>query len=88
MPTVLAYDYLGMISIRRGRVAEAEHDFQAALALDETDSYAHFGLGDIYTVAGRKAEALRQYQAGLKKDPTNSQGLAAVRKLQQEIGGN
>ena len=86
-PSALAYDYLGMLSIRRGNVREAARDFQAALSLEESDSYAHFGLGDIYTLAGRKAEALSQYQAGLVKDPSNSQALEAVRKLRQQIPG-
>jgi tetratricopeptide (TPR) repeat protein len=86
-PNAVAYDYLGMFSIRQGDMGEAARDFQAALSLEESDSYAHFGLGDIYTLAGRKAEALRQYQAGLVSDPSNAQALAAVRKLRQEIAG-
>jgi tetratricopeptide (TPR) repeat protein len=86
-PNALAYDYLGMFNIRRGAVGEAARDFSAALSLEEFDSYAHFGLGDIYTLAGRKAEALSQYQAGLVKDPTNAQALAAVQKLRQQIVG-
>jgi hypothetical protein len=55
--------------------------------LDESDSYAHFGLADIYTLAGRKTQALRQYQAGLVKDPTNAHALAAVENLRQQIAG-
>jgi len=86
-PNPVAYDYLGMLSIRRGDVGEAARDFRAALSLEESDSYAHFGLGDIYTVAGRKGEALREYQAGLAGDPTNAQALAAVQKLRQQIAG-
>jgi tetratricopeptide (TPR) repeat protein len=86
-PNPVAYDYLGMLSIRRGDLGEATRDFQGALSLDESDSYAHFGLGDIYTLAGRKAEALRQYQAGLVSNPSNAQALAAVQKLRQEIAG-
>jgi Flp pilus assembly protein TadD len=86
-PSVAAYDYLGMLSIRRGDVGEAARDFRAALVLDESDSYAHFGLGDIYTLTGRKVEALSQYQAGLVKDPTNPQALAAVQKLRQQLFG-
>jgi tetratricopeptide (TPR) repeat protein len=86
-PNPVAYDYLGMLSIRRGDLGEATRDFQGALGLDESDSYAHFGLGDIYTVAGRKAEALGQYQAGLVTDPTNAQARAAVQKLRQEVAG-
>jgi tetratricopeptide (TPR) repeat protein len=86
-PNTLAYDYLGMLHIRRGAVGEAARDFRAALSLEEFDSYAHFGLGDIYTAEGRKAEALSQYQAGLVKDPTNPRVLAVVQKLRQQIAG-
>jgi Flp pilus assembly protein TadD len=83
-PSVVAYDFAGMFSIRRGAMREAMRDFRAALQLEESDSYAHFGLGDIYSAAGRKAEALREYEAGLVKDPTNAQVLAAVQKLREE----
>ena len=83
-PSVIAYDFLGMLNIRRGAVGEAARDFRAALSLEESDSYAHFGLGDIYKIAGRKAEALSQYQAGLVMDPTNPQALAAVHELRRQ----
>ena len=83
-PNALAYDFLGMFNIRRGAVREAAADFRAALSLEEFDSYAHFGLGDICKAEGRKAEALSQYEAGLVKDPTNPQALAAVRELRNE----
>jgi len=83
-PSVFAYDYLGMLEVRRRDVDAAEHDFQAAVNLDGSDSAAHFGLGYIYMTAGRKAEALSQYEAGLEKDPTDPQALAAVRQLRQQ----
>jgi tetratricopeptide (TPR) repeat protein len=83
-PSALAYDFLGMLNIRRGAVGEAARDFRAALSLEEFDSYAHFGLGDVYRLAGRKAEALSQYQAGLVKDPTNARALAAVQELRRQ----
>ncbi len=83
-PSALAYDFLGMFNIRRGAVPEAARDFRAALSLEDSDSYAHFGLGDIYKAAGRTAEALSQYQAGLVADPTNAQALAAVRELRRQ----
>jgi tetratricopeptide (TPR) repeat protein len=86
-PNALAYDFLGMLDIRRGAMQGAERDFRAALSLDEFDSNAHFGLGYIYMAAGRQAEALNQYRAGLVKDPTNPQGLAAVEKLRQQSPG-
>ena len=85
-PNAIAYDFLGMLEIRRKAMQAAEHDFQAALGLAESDSNAHFGLGYIYKAAGRQAEALSQYQAGLAGDPTNAQALTAVRQLQQQTG--
>jgi tetratricopeptide (TPR) repeat protein len=86
-PNAFAYDHLGKINARRGALEEAERDFRAALSFEEFDSNAHFGLGDIYTLAGRKAEALSEYQAGLVRDPTNAKALAAVQKLWQQIAG-
>ena len=86
-PNAFAYDNLGKINARRGALEEAERDFRAALSLEEFDSNAHFGLGDICRLAGRKAEALSQYQAGLVKDPTNPRALAAIQKLRQQIAG-
>jgi Tfp pilus assembly protein PilF len=73
-----------MLNIRRHAMEAAERDFRATLSLDESDSNAHFGLGDIYKAAGRKAEALSQYQAGLVEDPTNAQALAAVQELRRQ----
>jgi Flp pilus assembly protein TadD len=86
-PSTGAYDFLGLVNVRRRAWGEAERAFRSALSLGESDSNAHFGLGYIYRATGRQAEALSQYQAGLLKDPTNPQALAAVRKLQQPNPG-
>ena len=83
-PNAVAYDYLGMIKYRQGAVREAEDDFRAALSLEPADSYAHFGMGDIYQVAGSRVAALREYEAGLVNDPTNAQALAAVQQLRRQ----
>jgi tetratricopeptide (TPR) repeat protein len=83
-PNVFAYDYLGMLCYRRGAAREAEDAFRAALSLEPGNSFAHFGLGDLYQFAGRKAEALKQYEAGLAQDPTNAQALAAVQELRRQ----
>jgi tetratricopeptide (TPR) repeat protein len=83
-PNVLAYDYLGEINLRRRALSEAEGDFRAALAMDESDSNAHFGLGYLYKAADRNAEALEQYRAGLAANPTNALALAAVQALERQ----
>lgn len=82
-----AYNYLGWLSACRGNTGEATRDYRVALTLDKSDSYAHFGLGDIYLLAGRKVEALSEYEAGLMGDPQNAQAQAAVQKLRQQISG-
>ncbi|MFZ0959419.1 MAG: tetratricopeptide repeat protein [Terriglobia bacterium] len=86
-PNVTAYNYLGWLSACRGNTGEATRDYRVALTLDKSDSYAHFGLGDIYLLAGRKVEALSEYEAGLMGDPQNAQAQAAVQKLRQQISG-
>jgi tetratricopeptide (TPR) repeat protein len=56
--------------------------------LENSDSYAHFGLGDILQAAGRKDEALRHYQAGLVADPTNARARAAAQALERQVAGS
>jgi tetratricopeptide (TPR) repeat protein len=80
-PNSLAYDSLGDIYARRGRPEQSERAFKQAMALDDFDSRAHFGLAALYVTAGRNAEAVREYQAGLRTDPANPQALAALRQL-------
>jgi tetratricopeptide (TPR) repeat protein len=86
-PSSEAYDFLGLINIRRRAWAEAERAFRSALSLDASDSNAHFGLGYIYKAKGRTAEALSQYQAGLVSNPTDATALAEVQKLRQQSAG-
>lgn len=83
-PNALAYDFLGMLDIRRKAMDAAERDFRAALSIDDSDSNVHVGLGYIYKAAGRRDEALDQFQAGLVGNPTNAQARAAIQQLQQQ----
>ena len=79
--TPAAWDYLGDIYARWGRREEAEQAFRRAVALDEFDSHAHFGLAVLYTAARNNAEALKEYEAGLRTDPANPQARAALQQL-------
>jgi len=76
-----AFDYLGDIYTRWGRRDEAEGAFRNAVALDEFDSHAHFGLAALYAAARQNAEALKEYEAGLRTDPANPQARAALQQL-------
>jgi superkiller protein 3 len=83
-PNVGAYDYLGYICLRQGARAQAKLAFEAALAINASDSRAHFNLGLIYAAAGQKAEATRELRKALEADPGNPEILSALQKLYTE----
>ena len=56
-PNLAAFDYLGYIYQKQGDNPGAEQAFKAALALNPTDSHAHFNLGLIYAASGLNAQA-------------------------------
>lgn len=80
-PNSSAYNYLGDLYARTGRREQSEQAFKHAIALDDFDSHAHFGLAALCVMAGRNTEAVREYQAGLRTDPANPEALAALRQL-------
>ena len=82
VPNSGAYDYLGDIYARQGRTDRAQQEYQQAIALNEFDSHALFGLAGLCEAAGRKEEALRNYQAGIRVDPLNPEAQAALKRLQ------
>ena len=82
-PNLAALDYLGYVYQRRGDSARAEKAFKAALALNSTDSHAHFNLGLIYAATGRNAQAVEELQAALAADPNNPEILSALEKLKR-----
>jgi Flp pilus assembly protein TadD len=80
-PNLAALDYLGYVYQKRGDSTRAEKAFKAALALNSTDSHAHFNLGLIYAASGRKAEAIEEMQAALTANPNDPEILSAMNKL-------
>jgi tetratricopeptide (TPR) repeat protein len=76
-----AYDAIGDINVHLARPTLAEHAYRQALALDDLDSHAHFGLAGILEAMGRPEEAVEHYQAGLNVNPLNSQAQAALKRL-------
>ena len=79
-PNLAAYDHLGYIYVQWGDQDRAEKAFQAALAMNSTDSHAHYNLGLIYAATGRNAQALEELQAALAADPNNPEILSALEK--------
>jgi Tfp pilus assembly protein PilF len=76
-----AYDNLGDLDLAAGDTQRARADYQAALALNEIDNHADFGLAKLDEQQGRIADAVREYRAGLETDPRNAVALAAVQRL-------
>ncbi len=76
-----AYDNLGDLDLAAGDLHKARADYQAALALNDIDNHADFGLAMLDEQQGRIADAVREYRAGLETDPRNAVALAAVQRL-------
>ena len=76
-----AYDNLGDLDLAAGDTLKARADYQAALALNDIDNHADFGMAKLDEQQGRIAEAVREYRAGLETDPRNAVALAAVQRL-------
>ena len=76
-----AYDNLGDLDLAAGDRQKAHADYQAALALNDIDNHAYFGLAMLDEQQGRIAEAIKEYRAGLETDPRNALALAAMQRL-------
>jgi Tfp pilus assembly protein PilF len=76
-----ACDNLGDLALDAGDLQEARVRYSAALAVNQFDNRAYFGLAVIDERQGRIADALREYRAGLETDPRNPVALEAVQRL-------
>jgi Flp pilus assembly protein TadD len=75
---------LGTFFATRGRVADAETEFRAALALERTFTPAYVNLADLYRAQQREPDVRRILEEGLKAVPDDAAlhyalGLALVR---------
>ena len=82
-PNIAAYDYLGYIYTQQGDSLRAEESFKAALAIQGTDSHAHFHLGLLYAADGKTAPATEELQKALATDPHNPEIMGALEKLRR-----
>lgn len=81
IPNSGAYDAVGDIEARQGRADLAEQAYRQALALQDMDSHAHFGLAAVLASTGRRDDAVRQYHLGMLVDPLNREAHAALLRL-------
>ncbi|HKM97450.1 MAG TPA: cellulose synthase complex outer membrane protein BcsC [Buttiauxella sp.] len=71
--------------LKANNLADAQQKYQQARAVDNTDSYAVLGLGDVATARKDDAAAERFYQQALRMDNGNSnavRGLANIYRRQ------
>lgn len=81
IPNSGAFDCLAEIADRQGRLEAAQTDYRRAIALNDLDFRAHFGLAGIFAATGRTGDAAAEYRAGLRVDPLNHQAQAALARL-------
>src|SRR4029077_16803474 len=79
---------LGLVQFSRGRIAEAEHSAQEALALDPDEIEAYVLLGWVHEVAHNPTAELKDAQTYLKRAPNGTlreDALEQVRRSQQAL---
>jgi len=76
-----ASDQLGDIYFAWQDFPRAEKAYRKALAANQFDTHAHFGLGRVLEFTRRPADALREYESGLVMDPTDAVAKAAAIRL-------
>ena len=62
---------LGIAYFRIRRLAEAEAEFRALIALSPTDDYGHYALGRTLEQQGRETEAATHYRLAHSLDPSS-----------------
>ena len=68
-PTALSHQVAGSISRSRGWYDDAGKEFQAAIALDQSDPWSYAYLAYSLIFAGRAAEADQQIETAMRLDP-------------------
>lgn len=69
---------LGRAYYNYGQHEVASHEFQAAIDIDPSNHYAHFGLGLALRKLGRKNKALGHLKMALAMQPDNEDYQKAV----------
>ena len=76
------HETLGRAYFATARPRLARGAFQRAVALDPSDSYAHFGIGRCFEQEGHLAEAIKHYKlaCALSDRPDYHRALARARQ--------
>src|SRR5882762_1061893 len=77
---------IGLDDLQRGRLAEAEQEFRAVIALAPRDPLGYANLGLTYLRAGRYGEAEAQLDRARRLDPKNPDIALIIAKLYSLTG--
>ena len=78
------HNNLGRLKLGRGRVDEAQREFEKALELDPNNAAALLNLGMIRRLEGRIAEAEHYAKRALQVDPNSINALAQLAELKRD----
>lgn len=67
-----AWNYLGLIALQAGRLADAEHDFLAAIGLKPDVAAFHVNLGNALQGQGKLQEAVESFQRCIQLKPDHA----------------
>lgn len=79
-----AYNGLGLVDEKEGKLQEALKDFQLAIQRNPRFADAYNNLGVIYEKLGQKTQALQAYRKALVFDPKNQPARANLKRLSGE----
>ncbi|OHB82058.1 MAG: hypothetical protein A2W31_02800, partial [Planctomycetes bacterium RBG_16_64_10] len=81
-----AYNLMGMIHVRAGRLDEARAAYQAALKIDGLNGPAHDGLANVLIAERNYDDAMKHLQLALRFSPLQLDAMATLGGLYREKG--
>ena len=78
--------YVGLISLRLGKVSEAEAALKNSIMLRPDVVESHYQLGKLYTQTDRLAQAKSEFERVIALAPTNSNAHYQLSKLYAKLG--
>lgn len=81
-----AYNQIGLIHLRAGRIDQARQAYEASLRIDALNGSAHDGLANVFLAEDNHDEALKHLDAALRFNPLQLDALATMGGLHRERG--
>jgi arylsulfatase A-like enzyme/Tfp pilus assembly protein PilF len=81
-----AYNQIGFVHLRAGRLADARDAFRNAIRIDALEGTAHDGLANILYLEGKVDQAMAELQLALRFNPNQPRALATLASLTSQQG--